>query len=119
VVWSVHQEVSEQRRSKIGIMVMCTGCVQTRGSSHEESDPSCIGIPLVVIFGYSLLGTYGRIYWGKLRVFGGLDHWGQGYELGAQWLDRTAGRAYIVTWTLCNANEEEKAWDRLWCGRGV
>jgi hypothetical protein len=54
-----------------------------------------------------------------LRVFGGLDHWGQGYELGAQWLDRTTGRAYIVTWTLCNGNEEEKAWDRLWCGRGV
>jgi hypothetical protein len=31
---------------------MHTGCVQTRGSSHEESDPDCIEILLAAIFGY-------------------------------------------------------------------
>jgi hypothetical protein len=31
---------------------VCTGCVQTWGSNHEESDPDCIGIPIAAIFGY-------------------------------------------------------------------
>jgi hypothetical protein len=31
---------------------MCTGCVWTRGSGLEESNPSCIGIPFAAIFGY-------------------------------------------------------------------
>jgi hypothetical protein len=31
---------------------MCAGCVQTRGSSHEESGSDCIGIPLATNFGY-------------------------------------------------------------------
>jgi hypothetical protein len=28
------------------------------------------------------------------------------------------GTTYEVSWTLCNRNEEEKAWDLLWRGRG-
>jgi hypothetical protein len=31
---------------------MCTGCVQTQCSTHEESDPDCIEIHLATIFGY-------------------------------------------------------------------
>jgi hypothetical protein len=31
---------------------MCTGYEQSRGSRHEESDPDCIEIRLVAIFGY-------------------------------------------------------------------
>jgi hypothetical protein len=31
---------------------VCTECLQTQGSSHEGSDPDCIGIPLAIIFGY-------------------------------------------------------------------
>jgi hypothetical protein len=29
-----------------------------------------------------------------------------------------AGRAEAVSWTLCNGNDEEKAWDLLWHGKG-
>jgi hypothetical protein len=39
---------------------------------------------------------------------------------GTQWLDRTGKqREMNFLWTLCNENEEEKAWDLLWHGRGV
>jgi hypothetical protein len=31
---------------------VCRECVQTRGSSHEGSDPGCVSIPLAAIFGY-------------------------------------------------------------------
>jgi hypothetical protein len=37
---------------------VCTECVQTRGNSHEGSDPSCISIPLAGIFGY-VVGNIG------------------------------------------------------------
>jgi hypothetical protein len=34
-----------------------------------------------------LWGTYVSIYWRKFGVFLWLDHWEQGCELGAMWLD--------------------------------
>jgi hypothetical protein len=33
--------------------------VQTQGSSHEGSDPGCVSIPLVAIFGY-VVGNIGE-----------------------------------------------------------
>jgi hypothetical protein len=38
---------------------MCTECVQTQGSSHENPDHDCIGIPLAAIFGY-VMGKIGE-----------------------------------------------------------
>jgi hypothetical protein len=48
------KKISQYRRNRIRISVVCTECVQTCGSSHEGSDPGCVSIPLVVIFGYDV-----------------------------------------------------------------
>jgi hypothetical protein len=43
----------------------------------------------------------------------------KGYELVALLLDRTGRRRKIeFIWTLWNENEEENAWELVWCGRG-
>jgi hypothetical protein len=44
---------------------MRTECVQTQGSSHEESDSDYIGVPLVEIFGYDI-EDIGEIVLGKI-----------------------------------------------------
>jgi hypothetical protein len=53
-MWSAwcFKRISEYRRNRIRIIVMCTECLQTRGSSHEGSDPGCIRIPHAAMFGY-------------------------------------------------------------------
>jgi hypothetical protein len=39
---------------------------------------------------------------------------------GTQWLDKIGRQREMNSlWTLCNGNEEEKAWVLLWHGRGV
>jgi hypothetical protein len=64
---------------------VCTGCVQTWGSSHEESDSDCIGFSLAVIFGY----VVGDVVAHLLEKFWWQDHWERDCELGAQLLNRT------------------------------
>jgi hypothetical protein len=66
-----------------------------------------------------LWGTYVSIYWRKFGVFWWLDHQKQTYELVALLLDRTGRQRKIeFIWTLWNENEEENAWELVWCGRG-
>jgi hypothetical protein len=61
-------------------------------------------------------GTYVSIYWRKFGVFWWLDHQKRGYELVALQLDRTGRQRKIeFIWTL--RNEEENAWELVWCGR--
>jgi hypothetical protein len=50
---------------------VCTDCLQTRGSSHEESDADCIGIPLAAIFQYVVGGRRGASTGQSLEYFGG------------------------------------------------
>jgi hypothetical protein len=60
------------------------------------------------------------IYWRKLGAFRWLDHRKQGCELVALLLDRTGRQRMIeFIWTLWNENEneEENAWEMVWCGR--
>jgi hypothetical protein len=57
------------------------------------------------------------IYWRKLGAFQWLDHQERGCELVALLLDRTGRQRKIESiWTLWN--EEENAWELVWCGRG-
>jgi hypothetical protein len=61
-------------------------------------------------------GTYVSIYWRKFGVFWWLDHQKRGYELVALQLDRTGRQRKIeFIWTL--RNEEENAWELVWCSR--
>jgi hypothetical protein len=53
-----------------------------------------------------------------LGAFQWLDHQERGYELGLSGWTELVGRAEGVSWTLCNENEEGKAWDLLWSGKG-
>jgi hypothetical protein len=88
---------------------VCTECVQTRGSSHEGSDPGCISIPLAPVFGY-VVGNIGSMYWRKLGAFRWLDHREQGDELWAMWLDRTfRQRERELLWTVGDENERKNA----------
>jgi hypothetical protein len=65
-----------------------------------------------------LWGTYVSIYWRKFGVFWWIDHRKRSYELLALLLDRTGRQRKIeFIWTLWNENEEN-AWELVWCGRG-
>jgi hypothetical protein len=70
-------------------------------SDHEGSNPGCIGIPLAAIFGY----VVGYIVAHLLEKFWSI--------LLARILETR-----LETRTLCNGNEEGKAWDLLLHGRG-
>jgi hypothetical protein len=62
-------------------------------------------------------GTYVSIDWRKFGVFWWLDHWKRGYELVELLLDRTDRQRKIeFIGTLRNENEEN-AWELMWCGR--
>jgi hypothetical protein len=61
-------------------------------------------------------GTYVSIYWRKLGAFQWIDHQERGCELVALLLDRTGRQRKIeFIWTLWN-EEEENAWELVWCG---
>jgi hypothetical protein len=65
-----------------------------------------------------LWGTYVSIYWRKFGVFWWIDQRKRSYELLALLLDRTGRQRKIeFIWTLWNENEEN-AWELVWCGRG-
>jgi hypothetical protein len=65
-----------------------------------------------------VLGHKGASIGESLEYFGG-KILGTRLGTGTQWLDRTGRqREMNFLWTLCNENEEEKAWDLLWHGRG-
>jgi hypothetical protein len=75
---------------------VCRECAQTRGSSHEGSDSGCVSIPLAAIFGY-VVGNIGEHILEKIG---------------------SILRKIEFIWTLWNENEEENAWEFVWCGRG-
>jgi hypothetical protein len=89
--------------------------VQTRGSSHEGSDPGCVSILLAAIFGYVVgnIGEHVLDKIGSILMARSLE-----MRLVALLLDRTVRQRKIeFIWTLWNENEEN-AWERVWCGRG-
>jgi hypothetical protein len=66
-----------------------------------------------------LWGTFVSIYWRNLGAFWWLDHQERDRELVALLLDRTGRQRKIeFIWILWNENEEENAWELVWCGRG-
>jgi hypothetical protein len=46
------EKISQYRRNRNRISVVCTECVQTWGNSHEGCDPGWVSITLAAIFGY-------------------------------------------------------------------
>jgi hypothetical protein len=83
--------------------------VQTRGSSHEGSDPGCVSIPLAVIFGYfvgniveHVLEKIGRILMARssgMRLRTGGYVAGRNWQ--AEWME--------FLWTVGDENERNIA----------
>jgi hypothetical protein len=83
------EKISQYRINRIRISVVCIECVQTWVSSHEGSDPGCVSIPLVVIFGYDvgdicehLLEKIGSI---SMARSSGMRLWTGGIAAGQNW----------------------------------
>jgi hypothetical protein len=92
--------------------------MQTRGSSHEESDLGCIRIPLASIFGYDGEGI-GELLLEKIESISMGRSSGTGLWTGAHWLDRIGRqRKRELHWTVGDENERKSAWELVCGGRG-